>query len=77
MERAGGNYKLLPLVAPTVKGPATHGTYIWVEFEDLPRVEAKLLDGPYIHHFVEIKGDYTKELREFCKYFPNLSIDTL
>lgn len=73
----GGSYKLLPLVAPTVKGPATHGTYIWVEFEDLPRVEAKLIDGPYIHHFVEIKGDYTKELREFCKYFPTLTIDTL
>jgi L-fucose isomerase-like protein len=73
----GGNYKILPLVAPTVKGPATHGTYIWVEFEDLPRVEAKLLDGPYIHHFVEMRGDYTREIREFCKYFPSLSVDTL
>lgn len=33
-----------------------------------------LLDGPYIHHFVEIEGDYTAELKEFCKYFPNLKM---
>jgi hypothetical protein len=38
-------------------------------------VEDRLLDGPYIHHFVEIEGDYTAEIKEFCKYFPNLKID--
>lgn len=31
--------------------------------------------GPYIHHFVEIFGDYRKEIAEFCKYFPNLKVD--
>ena len=67
---------VLPLVCNTTVGPQTHGTYIWGEFEDLQKIEDRLIDGPYIHHFVEIKGDYTKELREFCKYVPNLKIDT-
>ena len=73
----GGSYKILPLVAPTVSGPKTHGTYLWVGFDNLPSVEAKLLDGPYIHHFVEIRGDVSREIREFCKYVPTLSVDTI
>ena len=71
----GGRYLILPLVCNTTKGPQTHGTYIWGEFEDLQAVEDRLLDGPYIHHFVEMEGDYTKEIAEFCKYFPNLKVD--
>ena len=68
---------ILPLVCKTPDGPLTHGTYIWGEFEDLQAVEDKLIDGPYIHHFVEIEGDYTKEIKEFCKYFPSLRPDTV
>lgn len=71
----GGKYLMLPMVCRTTEGPKTHGTYIWGEFEDLGAVEARLMEGPYIHHFIEIEGDYTKELKEFCKYFPNLKID--
>ena len=37
----------------------------------------KLIDGPYIHYFVEMKGDYTREITEFCKYFPKLNIDKI
>ena len=76
MDQESGNYMILPLVANTTPGPQTHGTYIWAEFEDLQKVEDRLLDGPYIHHFVEIEGDYKKEIKEFCKYFPNLKIDS-
>lgn len=72
----GGKYVILPLVCRTTEGPQTHGTYIWGEFDNLQAVEDKLIDGPYIHHFIEIKGDYTKELKEFCKYFPNLNVDS-
>ena len=71
----GGQYVILPLHCHTTEGPLTHGTYIWGKFEDLQAVEDKLLDGPYIHHFVEMQGDYRKEIREFCKYFPNLKVD--
>ena len=75
LDQESGNYMLLPLKCHTVPGPQTHGTYIWGEFEDLQTIEDRLLEGPYIHHFVEIEGDYVKELNEFCKYFPNLKID--
>ncbi len=77
LDQESGNYMILPLVADTVKGPQTHGTYIWAEFDNLQKVEDRLLEGPYIHHFVEIEGDYRKEIKEFCKYFPNLSYDLI
>ena len=75
IDQESGNYMVLPLLAHTVEGPKTHGTYIWAEFEDLQKVEDRLLDGPYIHHFVEMLGDYRKEIEEFCKYIPNLEFD--
>ena len=75
LDQESGNYMILPLVADTVEGPQTHGTYIWVEFDNLRKVEDRLIEGPYIHHFVEIEGDYKKEIKEFCKYFPNLKYD--
>ncbi|MBO4433621.1 MAG: hypothetical protein J5852_08835 [Clostridia bacterium] len=76
IDREDGNYMILPLLADTTTGPQTHGTYIWAEFKDLQKIEDRLIDGPYIHHFVEIAGDFRKEIKEFCKYFPNLSVDT-
>lgn len=75
IDQESGNYMVLPMVCNTTVGPQTHGTYIWGEFEDLQKIEDRLIDGPYIHHFVEIKGDYRKEINEFCKYFPNLKVD--
>ena len=75
IDQESGNYMVLPLVCKTVEGPQTHGTYIWGEFEDLKKVEDRLFDGPYIHHFCEMEGDYRAEFKEFCKYFPNLSYD--
>ena len=75
IDQEDGNYMILPLLCNTTKGPQTHGTYIWGEFDNLQAVEDRLIDGPYIHHFVEILGDYTEEIKEFCKYFPNLKVD--
>lgn len=77
IDQQSGDYMILPLVCNTTEGPETHGTYLWGEFSDLQAVEDRLIDGPYIHHFVEIEGDYRKEIKEFCKYFPNLKIDKL
>lgn len=75
IDQESGIYMMLPLICETTEGPETNGTYIWAEFEDLQAVENRLMQGPYIHHFIEIQGDYRKELNEFCKYIPNLSID--
>lgn len=70
-----GNYTLLGGGFQTTDGPDTFGTYLWAEFPDLPRLERKLIEGPYIHHMSEIYGDYTEALREFCKFIPELTFD--
>ena len=77
LDQESGRYMILPLVGKTTEGPATHGTYLWVKFDDLQKIEDRIIDGPYIHHFTEIAGDYTREIREFCKYFPNLETDRI
>ncbi len=77
LDQESGRYKILPLVGHTTEGPATHGTYLWVKFDDLQKIEDRIIDGPYIHHFTEIAGDYSREIREFCKYFPNLETDEI
>ena len=48
-----------------------------MKFDDLQKVEDKIIDGPYVHHFVEIAGDYSREIGEFTKYFPNLEVDSI
>ena len=75
LDQESGDYMILPIVADTVEGPQTHGTYIWVEFDNYQKVEDRLMEGPYIHHFVEIEGDYTAEIETFCKFVPALSVD--
>ncbi len=75
IDQESGNYMMLSMLCSTVAGPQTHGSYIWGEFDNLNAVESRLLDGPYIHHFIEMEGNYKKELEEFCKYFPNLKVD--
>ena len=58
-------------------GPFTNGTYVWGRFNDLDKWERRLIEGPYIHHMVEIEGDYTKEIEEFCKFVPHLKPDSM
>ena len=71
-----GRYRLLAGTCRSTDGPYTFGTYLWAKFKNLAAWERKLVEGPYIHHMAEIEGDYTRELREFCKYVPALSSDT-
>ena len=70
-----GRYYLLCDKFHTVDGPKTFGTYMWAEFKDLPALERKLIEGPYIHHMSEIPGDYTEEIKEFSKYIDGLILD--
>lgn len=66
----GGNIK-------TTEGPYTFGTYLWAEFDNLPKVERKLVEGPYIHHMSEIDGHIADTLKEFCKFVPELIYDDI
>ncbi len=63
-----GEYSLLLGNAKGVEGPYTKGTYVWIEVENLRRLEAKLVEGPYIHHCVGIHKNVVPVLYEACKY---------
>ncbi|MFT3985034.1 MAG: L-fucose/L-arabinose isomerase family protein [Lachnospiraceae bacterium] len=63
-----GEYSLLLGNATGVDGPYTKGTYVWVEVENIKRLEAKIVEGPYIHHCVGIHRDVVPVLYEACKY---------
>lgn len=63
-----GEYSLLLGKAKGIDGPYSKGTYLWVEVENLKRLEAKLVEGPYIHHCTGIHQDVVPVLYEACKY---------
>lgn len=63
-----GEYSLLMGNAEVIDGPYTQGTYVWVEFENLARMETKLVYGPYIHHIAAVHEDVVPVLYEACKY---------
>ena len=64
----GGEYSLLLGHAKGVDGPKGMGTYLWVEVDNIKRLEAKIVEGPYIHHCVGIHKDIVPILYEACKY---------
>lgn len=63
-----GEYSLLLGNARGIDGPYTKGTYLWIEVENWKRLEAKLVEGPYIHHCVGIHQYVVPVLYEACKY---------
>ena len=63
-----GEYSFLLGNARGIDGPYTKGTYLWIEVENWPRLEAKIVEGPYIHHCVGIHRDVVPALYEACKY---------
>ena len=63
-----GEYSFLLGNAKGVDGPKCMGTYLWVEVENIKRLEAKIVEGPYIHHCVGIHKDVVPVLYEACKY---------
>lgn len=63
-----GEYSLLLGNAKGVEGPKCMGTYLWVEVENIKRLEAKIVEGPYIHHCVGIHQNVVPVLYEACKY---------
>ncbi|MCM1131512.1 MAG: L-fucose/L-arabinose isomerase family protein [Roseburia sp.] len=63
-----GEYSLLLGNAKGVDGPYTKGTYLWVEVQNWKRLEAKIVEGPYIHHCVGIHQNVVPVLYEACKY---------
>lgn len=63
-----GEYSMLLGNAKGVDGPKCVGTYLWIEVENIKRLEEKIVCGPYIHHCVGIHKDVVPALYEACKY---------
>lgn len=63
-----GEYSMLLGNAKGVNGPKGMGTYLWVEVDNIKRLEAKIVEGPYIHHCVGIHANVVPVLYESCKY---------
>ncbi|MDR2433676.1 MAG: L-fucose/L-arabinose isomerase family protein [Treponema sp.] len=63
-----GEYSLLLGNAKGIDGPYTKGTYLWIEVKNWKRLEAKIVEGPYIHHCVAVHGNVVPVLYEACKY---------
>ena len=72
---SGDKYSLLIAEGKTVPGPATGGTYGWIEFKDWPKLEHKVVTGPYIHHVAGVQAHVAPILYEACKYIPGLEPD--
>ncbi len=70
-----GVYSLFIGEADTTEGPKNVGSYVWIEVNDWPKWEHKLVEGPYIHHVAGIYGRVGDILIEACKYIPHLNAD--
>lgn len=70
-----GEYQLFLGKARGIQGPYTRGSYVWVEVNDWPLWEEKLVKGPYVHHSVGIHANVIPVLYEACNYIPGLTAD--
>jgi L-fucose isomerase-like protein len=70
-----GEYSIFLGKARGIQGPFTRGSYVWVEVNDWPLWEEKLVQGPYVHHSVGIHANVIPVLYEACRYIPGLNAD--
>ncbi len=72
-----GEYRLFLGRARGIQGPYSRGSYVWVEVNDWPLWEERLVTGPYVHHCVGIHADIIPALYEACRYIPGLLPDAV
>ncbi|MNI86660.1 hypothetical protein D3C73_1437700 [compost metagenome] len=70
-----GDYSIFLGKAKGIEGPYTRGSYVWVEVNDWPLWEEKLVKGPYVHHSVGIHANVIPALYEACNYLPGVKAD--
>lgn len=70
-----GDYQLFLGRGRGIQGPFTRGSYVWVEVQDWPLWEERLVTGPYVHHVVAVHSNIIPVLYEACKYIPGLKPD--
>ena len=70
-----GSYSLFCGEGKTVSGPFNQGTYTYLEVNDWPLWEEKLIYGPYIHHVTGTYGNFASALYEATRHIDNLEFD--
>ena len=73
----GGKYRLGIGQGRIVDGPKTKESYGWLEVENWPSFERKLMEGPYPHHCSCIYGHMAEVLEEAAKFIPCLTAERL
>ena len=63
-----GEYKLFCGEGKAVDGPFNLGTYVYLQVNDWPLWEEKIIYGPYVHHTSCIYGHYASVLYEALRY---------
>jgi L-fucose isomerase-like protein len=76
LDGLNGEYSLFLGQGKGIPGPRTLGTYLWVEVNDWPLWEEKLIYGPYVHHVAAIHDPAAVyALYEACRFIPGLQTD--
>ncbi len=70
-----GEYRLAFGEGRGTEGPATAGTYLWLEVDNWLAWERKFIRGPYIHHVAGVHGSLSPVLWEACRYLPGVLPD--
>lgn len=63
-----GQYSMLAGTAKVVDGPYNAVSYCWIEVENWPLLERKIVEGPYVHHCVGIYKNVMAVLHEAERY---------
>lgn len=70
-----GEYSLFCGQGKAIDGPYNKGTYVYLEVNDWPLWEEKIIYGPYIHHTSCIYGNYAEVLYEATRYLNGVKFD--
>ncbi|MBC8571236.1 L-fucose/L-arabinose isomerase family protein [Zongyangia hominis] len=70
-----GRYTMFAGEVTGTEGPKTNGNYIWVETDNWPKWERKLVTGPYIHHVSGAHGKYQAIIHEALRYMGDIHAD--
>ena len=70
-----GKYTLMCGKGKAVPGPKVNGTYVWMEVDDWPLWEERLVKGPYIHHMSGVYADVLPAMAGAVRFIPGLEAD--
>lgn len=70
-----GEYRLGTGEGRSIAGPHTREVYGWLEVDNWPQWEKRLVKGPYIHHSPAVYGHVSDVLEKACDFIPGLTCE--